>query len=200
LESIEKFLPHHLRNLEFIAGVDEVGRGPLSGPVVAAAVILPKGFCDSRIKDSKQIKSQKKREEAEQLIYQNAISWFVSACTEEEIDQHNILQATFMAMKRSLSGLKIEPEFIYVDGDKFPGYESIPYECVIKGDSKVISIAAASIIAKTHRDRIMQKMSIKFPQYGWGNNMGYGTPEHLKAIKEYGITKYHRKTFCTKFI
>lgn len=185
---------------KFIAGIDEVGRGCLSGPVVAAAVILPKDFHDSRIKDSKTIKSLKKREELEILIKENAISWGIGAASPSEIDQINILQATFLAMKRAIDACKNKPDFLYVDGDKFPGYNGIPYECVIKGDSKIFSISAASILAKVHRDRLMREVSREFPQYLWESNVGYGTADHIKSIKEFGITKHHRKSFCQNFI
>jgi ribonuclease HII len=176
------------------------GRGCLSGPVVAAAVILPDGFYDPRIKDSKLIKSQKKREEVELIIKENAISWGIGASSPQEIDQMNILQATFLAMKRAIDSCSKKPDFLYVDGDKFPGHNGIPYECVIKGDSKIQSIAAASILAKVHRDRLMRSLDNEFPKYGWITNVGYGTLDHIKAIKEIGITKHHRKTFCQNFI
>lgn len=189
-----------IEGIKIIAGVDEVGRGTLSGPVVAAAVILPEGFHDPRIKDSKAIKSQKKREEVEKIIKENAIAWAVGASSPQEIDQINILQATFLAMKRAIDALGTTPEFLYIDGDKFPGHRDIPYECVIKGDSKIHSISAASILAKVYRDRLMQSLSLEFPGYLWEKNMGYGTPDHIKAIKEIGISKHHRKTFCTNFI
>jgi len=183
-----------------IVGVDEVGRGTLAGSVVAAAVILPEGFSDPRIKDSKLIKSLKKREEAEALIKENAICWGIGAASPQEIDQMNILQATYLAMKRALDSCSIRPDFIYVDGDKFNGYNGIPYECVIKGDSKVQSIAAASIIAKVHRDRLMRELHNEFPKYSWETNVGYGTADHIKSIREIGITKHHRRTFCQNFI
>jgi ribonuclease HII len=186
--------------LKLVAGVDEVGRGCLSGAVVAAAVILPPGFNDPRIKDSKKIKSLKKREEAEKIIMDNAICWGIGAASPEEVDRINILQATFLAMKRALDCCGKVPEFLYIDGDKFPGYNGIPYECVIKGDSLIPSIAAASILAKVHRDRLMKSLDNEFPKYGWITNVGYGTADHIKAIKEIGITKHHRKTFCQNFI
>jgi len=185
---------------KFIGGVDEVGRGCVSGPVVAAVVILPEGFSDPRIKDSKTIKSLKKREEAEAFIKENAISWGIGAASPQEIDQMNILQATFLAMKRAIDACGKTHDFIYVDGDRFPGHRGIPYECVIKGDSKVQCISAASILAKVHRDRLMRSLDSEFPVYGWSTNVGYGTADHIKSIKENGITKYHRKTFCQNFI
>jgi len=176
------------------------GRGCLSGAVVAAAVILPPGFSDPRIKDSKTIKSLKKREEAEKLIMDNAICWGIGAASPEEVDRMNILQATFLAMKRAIDSCGKVPEFLYIDGDKFPGYNGIPYECVIKGDSKIQSIAAASILAKVYRDRLMKSLDVEYPKYGWVTNVGYGTADHIKAIREIGITKHHRKTFCQNFI
>jgi len=189
-----------LSKYNFIAGVDEVGRGSISGPVVAAVVIMPKDFFDPRIKDSKTIKSLKKREEAEVLIKENAIAWGIGAASPQEIDQMNILQATFLAMKRAIDSCKIVPDFLYVDGDKFPGHEGIDYECVIKGDSKVPCISAASILAKVHRDRLMKSISPEFSHYLWEKNVGYGTPEHISAIREVGLSKHHRKTFCQNFI
>jgi len=189
-----------VNNIELIAGIDEVGRGCVSGPVVAAVVILPEGFSDPRIKDSKKIKSQAKREEAEKLILESAISWGIGACTPQEIDQINILQATFLAMKRALDFCSKKPTKLLVDGDKFPGYKGIPYECVVGGDSKFQCISAASILAKTHRDRLMKELSKEFPNYLWEKNVGYGTPEHISAIKKFGLTKHHRKSFCQNFI
>jgi ribonuclease HII len=185
---------------KFIGGVDEVGRGGISGPVVAAIVILPDGFSDPRIRDSKTIKSLKKREEIESFIKENAISWGIGAASPQEIDQMNILQATFLAMKRAIDSCGKKPDFLFVDGDRFPGYEGIPYECVIKGDSKIQCISAASILAKVHRDKLMRSLTSEFPKYGWSTNVGYGTSDHIKAIKENGITRYHRKSFCQNFI
>jgi ribonuclease HII len=189
-----------INNYKIIAGVDEVGRGCLSGPVVAAAVILPEGFSDSRIRDSKVIKSLKKREEIEMVIKENAIAWGIGAASPQEIDQMNILQATFLAMKRAIDSCVPRPDFLYIDGDKFPGHNGIPYECVIKGDSKVPCISAASILAKVYRDRLMRDIGKEYETYLWEKNVGYGTPEHIKAIKEIGLSKHHRKTFCQNFI
>jgi ribonuclease HII len=189
-----------INNYKIIAGVDEVGRGCLSGPVVAAAVILPEGFSDLRIRDSKLIKSLKKREEIEMVIKENAISWGIGAASPQEIDQMNILQATFLAMKRAIDSCVPRPDFLYIDGDRFPGHNGIPYECVIKGDSKVPCISAASILAKVYRDRLMRDIGKEYETYLWEKNVGYGTPEHIKAIKEIGLSKHHRKTFCQNFI
>lgn len=188
------------QNYQLIAGVDEVGRGCISGPVVAAAVILPLDFYDSRIKDSKLIKSKKKKEEAESVIKQNAIAWGIGAASAQEIDQINILQATFLAMKRAIDSMPIVPEFLYIDGDRFPGHKGIPCECVIKGDSKIHSISAASILAKVHRDKLMASIGLEFPDYLWEKNAGYGTSEHISVIKSRGLTKHHRKSFCLNFI
>jgi ribonuclease HII len=188
------------QNYNLIAGIDEVGRGCISGPVVAAAVILPKDFFDSRIKDSKLIKSLKKREEAEKIIKDNAIAWGIGASSSQEIDQINILQATFLAMKRAIDSLSIHPDFLYVDGDKFPGHKGIPFETVIKGDSRIHSISAASILAKVHRDKLMRSIGLEYPDYLWEKNVGYGTSEHISVIKKIGLTKHHRKTFCQNFI
>lgn len=176
------------------------GRGCLAGPVVAAAVILPEGFSDPRIKDSKSIKSAKKREEIANVIKENAISWGIGASSPLEIDQINILQATYLAMKRAIDACSKTPDFLYVDGDRFIGHNNIPYECVVKGDSKILQISAASILAKVHRDQLMQNLDSEFPNYLWIRNVGYGTADHIKAIKEIGITKYHRKSFCQNFI
>ena len=189
-----------ITNYNFIAGVDEVGRGCLCGPVVAAAVILPPGFYDARIKDSKLIKSQKKREEIEAIIKEHAISWGIGASSPQEIDQINILQATFLAMKRAIDACSKKPDFLYVDGDKFPGHNGIPFECVIKGDSKIHSISAASILAKVHRDKLMKQIGLEYPAYKWESNVGYGTADHINEIKKSGLTKHHRKTFCLNFI
>lgn len=189
-----------INKYNLIAGIDEAGRGGLSGPVVASAVILPLDFYDSRIKDSKLIKSVKKREEVEKIIKENAIAWGIGASSPQEIDQINILQATFLAMKRAIDSLNLNPEFLYVDGDKFPGHKGIPYECVIKGDSKIHSISAASILAKVHRDRLMKSIGLEYPDYLWEKNSGYGTSEHISVIRNIGLSKHHRKTFCLNFI
>lgn len=188
--------------LEFknIGGIDEVGRGPLAGPVVAATVILPHDFNDKRIKDSKSIKKQDKREEVAKLIMKNAISYGIGLASVKEIEIHGILNATFIAMQRSIDNCQIKPDFIYVDGNQFIGYKDIKYECVIKGDSKIKSISAASILAKVYRDNLMSDLHCDYPYYKWDKNMGYGTKDHIDAIKKYGITPHHRKLFCSNFI
>ena len=181
------------------AGIDEVGRGCLSGPVFAAAVILPEGFSHPSIKDSKKL-SYKKRKEAFLIIKENAIAIGVAQVMPEEIDRINILQATFVAMYGAIDDLGLQPAKLMVDGDKFPGYKGIPHECIIKGDSKVVSIAAASIIAKVTRDEFMEDLAKEFPVYRWEKNYGYGTAEHMTAIEQNGLNMWHRKSFCSKFL
>lgn len=181
------------------AGIDEVGRGSLSGPVFAASVILPEEFKHPLIKDSKKL-SYKKRKEAFEVIKQNAISVGVAMIMPDEIDRVNILQATFMAMFGAIDNMGEIPSKLMIDGDRFPGYKNISHECIIKGDSKVLSIAAASIIAKVTRDQYMEKLALEFPQYAWEKNYGYGTAEHMTAIEKYGLTKWHRKSFCSRFL
>ena len=176
------------------AGTDEAGRGCLSGPVVAAAVILPKNFTHPLLNDSKQL-SEKKRDELRPFIEENAIAFGVSFVWQDEVDKINVLQASITGMHRSIEMLKPEPEFIIVDGNKFKNYKDIPHETIVKGDAKYLSIAAASVLAKTYRDEYMAKIHQEFPMYNWQKNKGYPTKEHRNAIREFGATKYHRKTF-----
>ncbi len=181
-----------------IAGIDEAGRGPLAGDVFAGAVILPKGLIIEGINDSKKL-SEKKRELLFDVITSNAISWGVGRASAEEIDEYNILNATYLAMKRAVDALSVKPEFLLVDGNRF--YKSeIPFECVVKGDSKSISISAASILAKVSRDREIVALSEKYPEYNFAKHKGYGTAEHIKALKEYGPCEIHRKTFIGKIL
>jgi ribonuclease HII len=180
-------------------GVDEAGRGSLAGPVFAAAVILPKDFTSELIKDSKKL-SKKNRYKAFEIIKENAISWSFSFVDAEDIDKYNILRATFGAMNNAISKLNVEPEHILVDGNIFDSFSDIPYTCVVKGDNEYLSIAAASIIAKIHRDEYMENIHEKFPSYNWKKNKGYGSKEHIDIIKEDGITYYHRKTFLNKIL
>ena len=175
-------------------GTDEAGRGCLAGPVTAAAVILPNNFESNILNDSKQL-SHKKRELLKPIIEKSAVSFGVVNVFQEEIDQINILNASILAMHRSIDLLTIDPEFIAVDGNKFKAYKSIPHETIIKGDGKYLNIAAASILAKTYRDSYMLKIHQEFPMYNWQKNKGYPTEEHREAIKKYGVTKYHRKSF-----
>ena len=176
------------------AGTDEAGRGCLSGPVVAAAVILPKDFTHPFLTDSKQL-SEKKRDELRPIIEANALAFGVSFVWQDEIDEINILQASITAMHRSVDALKIRPEYIIVDGNKFRKYNEIPHETIVKGDAKYLSIAAASVLAKTYRDEYMQSIHAILPMYNWAKNKGYPTKEHRAAIREFGATDYHRKTF-----
>jgi len=176
------------------AGTDEAGRGCLAGPVTAAAVILPKDFSNDTLNDSK-ILSSKKRDLLRPLIETNATSFGIAQIFPDEIDKINILNASFLAMHRALDQLDMNPEFIIVDGNRFNPYQKIPHACIVKGDGKYLSIAAASILAKTHRDAYMEKIHLEYPMYNWIKNKGYPTLEHREAIRKYGITKYHRKTF-----
>ncbi len=176
------------------AGTDEAGRGCLSGPVVAAAVILPDDFSHPFLNDSKQL-TEKQREELKPFIEEHALSWAVGFVNEKKIDEINILQASILAMHKSIKKLKIKPEFIIVDGNKFKPYHEISHQTIVKGDSKFMSIAAASVLAKTYRDEFMEKIGLEFPEYNWKQNKGYPTKQHRNAIREFGITKYHRKTF-----
>jgi ribonuclease HII len=176
------------------AGTDEAGRGCLSGPVVAAAVILPKNFSHPFLNDSKQL-SEKKREELRPIIEKNAVAFGVSFVWQDEVDTINVLQASITGMHRAIDALKITPEFIIVDGNKFRNYKEIPHETIVKGDAKFMSIAAASILAKTYRDDYMVKIHKELPMYNWAKNKGYPTKEHRNAIRKFGATNHHRKTF-----
>jgi len=176
------------------AGCDEAGRGCLAGPVFAAAVILPPDFYHPLLNDSKQM-TEKNRVVLREIIEQNATAWSVASVSNEEIDELNILRASIAAMHRALQKLKKKPEFILVDGNRFYPYKKIPHQCVIKGDATYASIAAASVLAKTHRDEFMEKLAEKFPEYNWQKNKGYPTKAHRNAIREYGQTPYHRVSF-----
>lgn len=180
------------------AGCDEVGRGCLCGPVVAAAVILDANFDQKLINDSKKL-SFKTRLELDSYIKDNVIDFGIAELSPEFIDQHNILNASIHAMHRALDQLKTRPELILVDGNKFHPYNYTPHQCVIKGDSKILSIAAASILAKNYRDQLMIQLHEEFPEYGWNKNMGYATKTHREALKKYGPTKYHRKSFRLEY-
>lgn len=177
------------------AGCDEAGRGCLAGPVYAAAVILPPDFRCDQLNDSKQL-SERKRDQLRVVIEQEALSYAVASCSPEEIDRLNILRASIEAMHRALRSLGLIPQHILVDGNRFLPYEQIPHSCVIKGDSKYMAIAAASILAKTWRDEQMRELGRLFPQYGWSRNKGYPTREHREAIRIHGITPHHRRSFA----
>lgn len=175
-------------------GTDEAGRGCLAGPVVAAAVVLPDNFEHPLLNDSKQL-SEKQRAILRPFIEENALCFGVAFISEEKIDEINILQASILGMHKSIEKLKVEPEHIIVDGNKFKPYKEIPYTTIIKGDAKFMSIAAASVLAKTYRDEFMEHISEEFPDYLWKKNKGYPTKQHRQAIREFGATKYHRKSF-----
>ncbi len=175
-------------------GTDEAGRGCLSGPVVAAAVILPQDFEHPFLNDSKLL-SEKKRKELRPFIEENALAFSVSFIDNQEVDDINVLQASITGMHRAIEGLTVEPEFIIVDGNKFNLYKDIPHETIVKGDAKFMSIAAASVLAKTYRDDFMEKIHEEYPFYNWKKNKGYPTKEHRNAIRTHGVTQYHRLSF-----
>lgn len=187
-------LRKHFKKGTVEAGCDEAGRGCLAGPVVAAAVILPHDFENKLLNDSKQL-SEKNRDALRVIIEKEALTFGVGFVYPEEIDQINILNASFLAMHKALDQLKITPELILVDGNRFKQYKAIDHECIIKGDGKFLSIAAASVLAKTYRDEYMKKLDEKFPVYDWASNKGYPTKKHRQAIRDNGITEYHRKSF-----
>ena len=187
---LEPFFQTELRE----AGADEAGRGCFAGPVFAAAVILPNDFYHPLLNDSKQV-PEKKRDLLREVIEQSAISWAVASIDNEEIDRINILKASFKSMHLAIDQLKPKPELLLIDGNRFVPYKKLPHHCIIKGDGKYASIAAASILAKTYRDAYMQKLHREFPMYGWDQNKGYGTLTHRKAIEKYGLCKYHRKSY-----
>lgn len=176
------------------AGCDEAGRGCYAGPVFAAAVILPKDFFHPLLNDSKQL-SEAQRNELRPIIERDAISYGVSCISHEEIDRTNILKASIRAMHQSVEKLSLQPELLLIDGNHFYKYKRIPHRCIVKGDGIYASIAAASVLAKTYRDELMKKLHDEFPCYGWKSNKGYGTEEHRKAIEEFGLCTYHRKSF-----
>jgi ribonuclease HII len=176
------------------AGCDEAGRGCLAGSVYAAAVILPPDYENELLNDSKKL-SAKKRYTLRAEIERDAVAWAVGVVTPEEIDKINILNASFLAMHRALDQLKVRPEAIIVDGNRFKPYQELPFTTIVKGDGKYLSIAAASILAKTYRDDYMQALAKEYPQYDWQSNMGYPTKKHRQAISEHGVTPYHRKSF-----
>lgn len=176
------------------AGCDEAGRGCLAGPVVAAAVILPADFHHPWLNDSKQV-GKAQREALRQIIEKEALFWGVGSCNPTEIDKINILNASILAMHRALDNLGTEPHFIAVDGNRFKVYGSIPHKTEVKGDGRFLHIAAASILAKTHRDELMEDLHQAHPQYGWDRNAGYPTASHRQAIRDFGITPHHRRTF-----
>ena len=186
-------LSHYYEGLVEV-GCDEAGRGCLAGSVYAAAVILPPDYENELLNDSKKL-SAKKRYTLRAEIERDAVAWAVGVVTPEEIDKINILNASFLAMHRALDQLKVRPEAVIVDGNRFKPYQELPFTTIVKGDGKYLSIAAASILAKTCRDDYMQALAKEYPQYDWQSNMGYPTKKHRKAISEHGVTPYHRKSF-----
>jgi len=189
MELIKKWSENYVE-----AGCDEVGRGCLCGPVVAAAVILDDNFEQNLVNDSKKL-NFKTRLELDDYIKNNVKDYAIAELSPAFIDQHNILNASIHAMHNALDKLTIRPELILVDGNKFHPYNFIPHQCIVKGDSKVLSIAAASILAKNYRDQLMIQLHEDFPEYGWNKNMGYATKVHIEALKKFGPTKYHRQSF-----
>lgn len=176
------------------AGCDEAGRGCLAGPVFAAAVILPQDFAHPLIQDSKKL-PETQRNQARKVVEAEALAWAVASVSPEEIDRINILQASFLAMHRAIEQLAIQPTSLLIDGNRFKPFNNITHHCIVKGDSKFASIAAASILAKTHRDEYMMRIAATYPQYDWINNKGYPTKKHREAIKAQGMTLYHRRSF-----
>ena len=187
-------LKPYLHNNIIEAGCDEAGRGCLAGPVYAAAVILPTDFSNDLLNDSKQL-TEKQRYSLREIIVREALAWAVGVVTNEEIDKINILRASILAMHRAVAQLKVRPQHLLIDGNRFMPYEDIPHTTVVKGDATYMSIAAASILAKTYRDDFMLKIHQEYPQYHWDSNKGYPAPVHREAIRQYGTTPYHRMTF-----
>lgn len=176
------------------AGLDEVGRGCLAGPVVAAAVILPPAYTHPILNDSKQL-TRAQREGVRADITRDALAWAVAEVSNEEIDRINILKASFLAMHRAVDQLLVRPEHLLVDGNRFTPYPLLPHTCIVKGDTKFLSIAAASVLAKCYRDELMEQIGLEFPQYGWAKNAGYPTLHHRAAIREHGSCRWHRLSF-----
>lgn len=192
--------PHLLNYLiadRMEAGCDEAGRGPLAGPVFAAAVILPEDFHHPLLNDSKKM-TEKSREILRPIIEREAVAWAVEEVSAEEIDTINILNASIAGMQRAVRKLEVRPDFLLIDGNRFKPFDGYGYQCIVKGDAKFASIAAASVLAKTYRDDYMRRLAGEFPQYGWERNMGYPTKEHVEAIIKYGYTPHHRRSFHLK--
>ncbi len=191
---MEAKLQEYLHKDKIEAGCDEAGRGCLAGPVVAAAVILPKGFNHPLLNDSKQL-TEKQRQKLRPIIESEAVSWSVSVVDNNEVDEINVLNASITGMQRAVGNLKVTPEHLLIDGNRFKPYNDIPHTCIVKGDAKFMSIAAASVLAKTHRDEIMENLSEQYPGYDWQKNKGYPTKAHRAAIQKLGATPLHRQTF-----
>lgn len=189
MDLLKKWTDHYIE-----AGCDEVGRGCLCGPVVAASVIIDENFNQNLVNDSKKL-TFKSRMDLDGYIKDHVVAYSIAEVSPEVIDVHNILNASIMAMHYALDHLTVRPELILVDGNKFHPYQSIPHECIVKGDAKLLSIACASILAKNYRDRLMITLHKEFPEYGWSTNMGYATKQHQEALNRFGPTIYHRKSF-----
>ena len=187
-------LESHYYEGKIEAGCDEAGRGCLAGSVYAAAVILPEGYQNELLNDSKQL-TERRRYQLREIIERDAVAWAVGIVTPEEIDKINILNASILAMHRALDQLKVRPEAVIVDDNRFKPYQKLPYTTIVKGDGKYLSIAAASILAKTYRDDYMNRLAEEYPQYDWRSNKGYPTKKHRDAIRQFGITPYHRKSY-----
>lgn len=187
-------LEKHYYEGKIEAGCDEAGRGCLAGSVYAAAVILPDGYDNPSLNDSKQLSAAKRKRLRDEIV-RDAVAWAIGVVTPEEIDHINILRASILAMHRALDQLQVRPEAIIVDGNRFLPYCDLPYTTIVKGDGKYQAIAAASILAKTYRDEYMERLAQEYPQYGWLSNKGYPTAQHREAIRQYGVTPYHRKSF-----
>lgn len=187
-------LLNHYKEGIIEAGCDEAGRGCLAGSVYAAAVILPPDYVNDDLNDSKQL-TEKRRYALREQIQRDAVAWAVGIVTPEEIDRINILRASFLAMHRAIDQLAVRPEALIIDGNRFTPYNNIPHTCIVKGDGKYMAIAAASILAKTYRDDYMNQLAEEYPQYDWQSNKGYPTKKHRQAIREHGITPYHRKSY-----
>ena len=185
---------HYYDRYELEAGCDEAGRGCLAGSVYAAAVVFPRGYVNEELNDSKKL-SAHRRYELREIVKRDALAWAVGVVTPEEIDKINILNASIVAMHRALDGLKVRPQAVIVDGNRFKPYHDLPYTTIVKGDGRYLSIAAASILAKTCRDDYMDGLAEEYPQYDWKSNKGYPTKKHREAIRKYGATPYHRMTF-----
>ena len=190
----DKMLASHYYEGKIEAGCDEAGRGCLAGSVYAAAVILPVGYQNELLNDSKQL-TEKRRYELREIIQRDAVAWAVGIVTPEEIDKINILNASILAMHRALDQLQVRPEAVIVDGNRFKKYKDLPHTTIVKGDGKYLSIAAASILAKTYRDDYMNQLAEEYPQYDWRSNKGYPTKKHREAIRQYGTTPYHRMSY-----
>lgn len=188
----------HEKGYKVVCGIDEAGRGPLAGPVFAAAVILPENYSHPVLNDSKKL-SEKKRDAVYDDIIKDAVCYSVGIATEEEIDEINILNATFLAMKRAVEGLVIKPDFAYIDGNQYPK-TGVNEETIVKGDGKCLSVAAASIIAKVSRDRFMLEIDKQYPEYQFSKHKGYGTKLHYEMIEKYGVSKVHRRSFLKKIL